>query len=129
MLVRVGAFEAATLATLLGVKLRAGDDDAAVTTKLLAGAEVMARRDWAVRVLDAWRRLRPKRRSWRMHGLVVVGVGPAGCWVEEADPEPGVESSATNHGGNTEDAARLAAAEAVYPELPESVRAELGARP
>lgn len=80
----------------------------------------LLRRDWSVRVLDAWAaRYRLPTPSpfpghpedeWR--AWVVVTVTEEGSFA-----------------GPTPDAARLAAAESIWPELPESVRAELGERP
>ncbi|HKY40713.1 MAG TPA: hypothetical protein VJN18_32485 [Polyangiaceae bacterium] len=79
----------------------------------------MARRDWAVRVLDAWavdgERAVPQIQYDRRRGVRSIFI-----WV-------GDERKEVN--ATTIDAARLAAAEAVWAELPESVRAELGERP
>lgn len=77
-----------------------------------------ARRDWAVRVLDAW----------------------ADSQGGTATPSPRHEVFGKGnqqfslhirkwHYAASRDAARLAAAEAVWAELPESVRAEIGERP
>lgn len=87
--------------------------------------EVLAllRRDWAVRVLDAWAkrgRRSVKLRHAPQHADWSVICGEAG---EPAYNVPAVK------GGSDPDAARLASAEAVWPELPESVRAELGGKP
>lgn len=156
----------------------------------------LLRRDWAVRVLDAWadswkchpapvdvtvtqEPLPPDRElcSCPKHGpsaptywgsprAIQVGHGPRCPWLDahreylaageraarerlneretrsyeycgrDPDPEnPGLymvitrDPDRVDHMGPTPDAARLAAAEAVWPELPESVRAELGERP
>jgi hypothetical protein len=81
---------------------------------LLKAVREMARRDWAVRVLDAWGELHderapaPQRQAPESYTLSVYG---RVCW------------------GPTPDAGRLAAAEAVFAELPEDVRRELGAQP
>lgn len=98
------------MAQLLGVPLRAGSTDAEVCDVLKAGC--VATRDnalalWAVRVLDAWAlaSATKKYRAW---------------W--ECDPDqnecdlvyPGGRKS---FDGPTPDAARLAAAEALAPEL------------
>ena len=86
----------------------------------------LLRRDWAVRVLDAWsvlrgtnvpnvqRNLREKQdRLWSVF-----------TW---SDSGPGWGRS--EHTANSPDAARLLAADAVWSGLPESVRAEIGERP
>lgn len=78
------------------------------------------RRDWAVRVLDAW--CEDSLNTWRIwQGS--AGVSGKWCCALNGGQDGG------NHWGDTPDAARIAAAEAVYPELPESVRAEIGERP
>ena len=87
--------------------------DKALTEELLG----ILRRDWAVRVLDAWAGAMGWNDSPRPCRL------PDGSWcVPYLRPIAGKSFSSRN-------AARLAAAEAVWPELPESVRAELGERP
>lgn len=76
---------------------------------------------WAVRVLDAWAKYN----------------GPqTGCWYVTQGSMVALHRQAFGKtvppqyiDGDTPDAARLAAAEAVWPELPESVRAEIGERP
>lgn len=80
----------------------------------------VARRDWAVRVLDAWQRLNPDAHAFATCYLPDL---PIPAWKCVSSSHPGVFF------GPDPDAARLAAAEAVLPELPESVRAELGERP
>jgi hypothetical protein len=81
-----------------------------------------ARALWAVRVLDAWRTANTRRqhveRSWDEAGT---------SW----EVELYFERNGSNqfHHGATPAAARLAAAEAVYPTLPADVRATLGERP
>lgn len=82
---------------------------------LLADARAL----WAVRVLDAW--------ASTPNGLPLVTCPSVkGGWVAS---DPNWQDEMSEWRGETPDAARLAAAEAVYPELPESVRAGLGARP
>lgn len=78
--------------------------------------EQMARRDWAVRVLDAW-----------AHPALELGWSCRGSVCELLSGDDVIEDE--HLGAGNPDAARLAAAEAVWPELPESVRAELGERP
>ncbi|HKY41345.1 MAG TPA: hypothetical protein VJN18_35675 [Polyangiaceae bacterium] len=85
--------------------------------KLIAQVRDMARRDWAVRVLDAW-----ARAHFRSDWLTLDMAAHWTCSLRTGQ-------SAKHFDGTTPDAARLAAAAAVFPELPESVRAELGERP
>lgn len=92
-----------------------------INDETLATLLVYARRDWAVRVLDAWA-LYTGRTAFRTFPTY-----------DDAERE-GWECFSHNcvhprHFAPTPDAARLAAAEAVWPELPESVRTELGERP
>lgn len=71
---------------------------------------------WAVRVLDAWRRLTRNRRRWYMSAdgcVIELSWGDYTRSFDFADP----------------DAARLAAAEAVFPELPADVRQAWGEKP
>jgi hypothetical protein len=81
----------------------------------------LLRRDWAVRVLDAW----AAQKSGRAHDAVLMMAGEwwARVW------EGGAPSSQYSRPAMTPDAARSAAADAVFPTLPEAVRAELGERP
>jgi hypothetical protein len=78
----------------------------------------LERRDWAVRVLDAW-----------------VAVSPIYAKPPCAIPNPAdggwsvFVHSYSECQGDTPDAARLAAAEAVFPTLAADVRATLGERP
>lgn len=71
----------------------------------------LLRRDWAVRVLDAWR-------DWS-----------AGTVLQRDSAEVELFFFGSSVQCDAKYADRLAAAEAVWPELPESVRAELGERP
>jgi len=83
-----------------------------------AKLEADARALWAVRVLDAW--------AQETHGVwrLVNDTGPWGVqWVVS------LTDAMTKGCAETPDAARLAAAEAVFPELPADVRAKLGERP
>ena len=95
----------------------------ASAAKLIVEVAEVGRRDWAVRVLDAW--ASPGETPGLRYGVefdedeqriecLLVGTRP-------------VKNRAFY--GPTPDSARLAAAEAVWPELPESVRAEIGAKP
>lgn len=72
---------------------------------------------WAVRVLDAWRKV-DRCRSVRE-------------FLDQSEHVHLFEGTAYVRGsyGPAPDAARLAAAEAVFPELPADVRAKLGDRP
>jgi hypothetical protein len=86
----------------------------------------VARALWAVRVLDAWAQAGPGMREVRTFCSVnqraathLYEYGAKSAY--HYSPLPG---TAYDH-----DAARLAAAEAVFPELPEAVRAQLGERP
>ncbi|HKY41351.1 MAG TPA: hypothetical protein VJN18_35705 [Polyangiaceae bacterium] len=88
----------------------------------------LLRRDWAVRVLDAWHEW--SGLGWHMieGGRDTTGVGdgaPIACSTYRTSST----ASKVIKRASSPDAARLAAAEAVWPELPESVRAELGERP
>ncbi len=86
---------------------------------LIDAYRAMARRDWATRVLD-------EGRPWTVRpDLFGIFEGFEVCrintYVVERDPVVGR--------GPTRDAARLAAAESVFPTLPADVRATLGERP
>jgi hypothetical protein len=87
--------------------------------------EADARALWAVRVLDAWAD-QPSAR-WQMKhyydSRLRTGVFYL-CHRSRAEDQFEAE-----HRGESADAARLAAAEAVFPELPADVRAKLGERP
>lgn len=86
---------------------------------LLADARAL----WAVRVLDAW---------GRVESCVRVGMndGPAlDCWYVLLEYDSPRRPNLKRFTGETPDAARLAAADAVFPELPADVRAKLGERP
>ncbi len=87
-------------------------------------AKADARALWAVRVLDAWSK----------------DGGPADSryWSSNAHPEgddncycdtEGTDWTRMVKRGSGPDAARLSAATALYPDLPESVRRELGEMP
>ena len=105
------------LRTLLGLSNQGLNEH---TTKLEADARAL----WAVRVLDAWSQ----------------DAGPVDSryWSSNAHPESDLHCYCDTEGtdwtrivrrGPTQDAARLAAARAVFPSLPESVRQELGEEP
>lgn len=80
----------------------------------------MERRDWAVRVLDAWEFKGQWRRICQERGGKIILSDDA----LESDQRYRPFARRTDP-----DAARLAAAEAVWAELPESVRFELGEKP
>lgn len=91
--------------------------------RALAHLEAMARRDWAVRVLDAWARANRERAPSPYQPLDTESL-----W--RVTVALSYERHRGRHfDGSTPDAAREAAALAVWPELPESVRAEIGERP
>lgn len=80
----------------------------------------LLRRDWSVRVLDAWRDIRRQTREMRAvdmkrHTVALHFEGRA--------------DSIEYYTGVTEGAARNAAALAVFPTLPADVRAKLGECP
>lgn len=83
----------------------------------------LLRRDWAVRVLDAWAQQQLIGSPVGHHTTDVAKAddGSVGCALHTASCVGGTHYAP--------DAARLAAAEAVFDELPESVRAELGSKP
>lgn len=107
--------------------------------KLAADARAL----WAVRVLGAWRENPPSLIAYGkpMKRSRVVRYGECGgrlLLVTIAAMMPGVAGDSTDaearewsawFDGPSDDAARLAAAEAVFPELPEAVRKEIGERP
>jgi hypothetical protein len=81
-----------------------------------------ARALWAVRVLDAWADAH-EHWEWRTHRFETASPeGSWTCWL-------GTWTSEHDYWGNSADAARLAAALAVFPSLPTDVRAKLGERP
>lgn len=79
-------------------------------------------RDWSVQVLDAWR----MGNSLRQQVERSADLAGKRCEVELYFERP---DSREYHYGPTPDAARLAAAEAVFSSLPADVRAKLGERP
>lgn len=90
-------------------------------TRALKAAAADARALWAVRVLDAW--AESNGGWWQVDTFLTPGLKGWTCEYSAPRDKRGVRS------GPTPDAARLAAAEAVYPTLPADVRAKLGARP
>lgn len=74
---------------------------------------------WAVYVLDTWAAPDNDGLSWETKCDI-----DQQCWACVLDGYDVV-----SYLGDIPDTARLAAAEAVWPELPESVRAEIGERP
>jgi len=101
---------------LLGYASAHPDNIAAVALDKLEQAEAGARALWAVRVLDAHDDLTGKQTRWEPFSRVVPITG-------EICPNNGIRYSGTR------DSARLAAAEAVFPELPDAARAKLGEKP
>jgi hypothetical protein len=89
--------------------------------ELLADARAL----WAVRVLDAKLALMPAETAWETNR--------GGSGAHYVDFTDGMRDTLDGPWdgcmGATPDAARLAAAEAVFPTLPADVRAELGERP
>ena len=90
--------------------------------KVWLRVEADARALWAVRVLDAWADRRAEWAEWSYAQRGVRGIRLEACY-------RGAERifAASDYGSMA--AARIAAAEAVWFELPADVRAELGARP
>lgn len=88
----------------------------------------LLRRDWAVRVLDAWaaQAERNESRRYSVSQCKDEVLDTFEHWY--CDLQGSTDIRRIVHEPTT-DAARLAGAEAVWPELPESVRAELGERP
>lgn len=73
---------------------------------MINGLRELQRRDWAVRVLDAWQ---------DQHGVSLVCAPEAGtCYWTVSEPRWNARDVAR---GLSRDAARLAAAQAVFPEL------------
>lgn len=87
---------------------------------LIEGAPADARALWAVRVLDAWRKQSNLHRTWKM-GCPFYGES---CILLDTRGYPDRACDAAD-----EDTARLAASDAVWPELPADVRARIGERP
>lgn len=88
--------------------------------EVLYDAEVEARVRWALQVLDSWRKRGISRRWVMTEGL------------SSSAPECLLTSdtiSERRYQRDTEDAARLAAAEAVWPSLPDEERKRIGDRP
>ncbi len=90
----------------------------------LGPAEADARALWAVRVLDAW--LETLDGTWRCGRWAANGEHGWRC--ELLYWKPNKTRSKTFKGSDVH-AARLAAAEAVFPTLPADVRAKLGEKP
>ncbi len=92
------------------------DEDAAVSA--IEALAAMRTRDWDVRVLDAWgAECGDYARSWDNCRTL------AACWVAQADGGTRMTP------GETPDAARHAAALAVFPTLAAETRARLGECP
>lgn len=81
----------------------------------------LIRRDWAVRVLDAWHRTQPLER-------VVSLADFQGIFLLDGNADKEYLRN-LRFTGETIDAARLAAAQAIFPTLPEAARSELGECP
>lgn len=93
--------------------------------RLCSALEADARALWAVRVLDAWAEQAPDYPFMTTRGEPDEAERWC-CWRESADCEGEVQCYFY---APTPDAARIAAATALYPDLPESVRRELGECP
>ena len=80
---------------------------------MLAAEEMqkLIKRDWAVSVLDRWAR-RPSAISW---GVVLTDAPAESCWMCSAAWD---EGTTARHYGPTPNAARIAAAEALFAEDP-----------
>ncbi len=112
------------------------DDDCnhSLCQRARAGRDVLLavfRRDWAVRVLDAWA-ANSGITCWRMITRLSDNEelpDVFACHLGFGEPDWSDNLRCTFVADTNAAAARLAAAEAVWPELPESVRAELGERP
>jgi len=90
--------------------------------------EAMARRDWAVRVLDAWGLLGRQTEETRTVKVRYSGTYKDTSVICARHAQPAYNCPAVK-GDADPDAARLAAAEAVLGELPEAVRQDLGEKP
>lgn len=105
---------------------------------LLVLIREMAIRDWAVRVLDAWALDRDEDKppaperfedDYQFNPVTFKVVVPAHALAGLDEQGGDRYCDSRDHFAESADAARLAAAEAVWPELPESVRSQLGAKP
>ncbi len=86
-----------------------------------------ARALWAVRVLDAWQKAHVMRAEpFRCYAPFDLEVDAPLNWLCTANADDGVSRRFL---ALTPDAARFAAAEAVFPTLPADVREELGEKP
>ncbi len=83
----------------------------------------LRRRDWAVRVLDAEAADRKRGVPFELHPNSLVPLPPDRAWYVFKP------YTTISFYGPTPDAARLAAALAVFPSLPADVRAKLGECP
>jgi hypothetical protein len=107
-----------------------GDVDAAQSTA--NALTVLLRRDWALRVLDAWR-AQSDYRSWRcsLPGLALTAAGEIlghACHLETTGA-PGEPSSGRCYQADSPDAARHEAALAAWPQLTHEQCQEIGACP
>lgn len=82
-----------------------------------------ARALWAVRVLDAWADQVPGMREVRCSKTLTEGSRASVCQLFEH------ARGSKYHYGHDRDAARLAAADAIFGELPEAERLRLGGKP
>jgi len=97
-----------------------------VNTATIAKLQAAALRDWAVRVLDAW----AATQFGLGHETRFSGPGPAGpIYALALFPVGDAPKKEREWYGDSADAARLAAAEAIWPTLTDAQRAELGERP
>ena len=87
-----------------------------------------AERDWAVRVLDAQLAQLPTWSSWETTREATM-IGPQWSVSFTDSDRESIDGVWDETGDGTPDAARLAAARSVFPDLPEQVRRELGEEP
>jgi hypothetical protein len=85
----------------------------------------LLRRDWSVRVLDAWAQANADLRPFQT-GREPTEAERWCCWRVQS---PGEVLAQVYFYGPTSDAARLAAADAVWRELSKAAQARIGARP
>lgn len=116
----------AKVASKLGYQTADASSDTTGIERLLADARAL----WAVRVLDAWAdSVKGRHLGWDVY---VTPEGKFQVMPRDYGEYYGEFMGASPFGESVfveRDAARLAAAESVFPELPEAARAKLGTRP
>lgn len=111
----------ATIERALSVLGAVGDDDTdSAVFSAVEALGLLRRRDWAVRVLWA--------ASAKNHHMSQP-YPSNGCWAIIDTRNPGLQERDTIHAGATAEAVTITAALAVFPTLPEDVRADLGNAP